>query len=316
MRDWTIFSSLSSSSRQSLQLVFTLNPSLIIASFHCTSVSSGPGYWRFDNTLLVDNTFVQEVRNVITGALDEDLQNPNVSWEWTKFKIWEFCISYVVKRNRELKALVDTLEQRLQFLLDSHNLTDSSDTVTEVQSVKRELAEILQEKANKTIFKAKAHWTQLGEKPSSYFLGLEKRVPKNKCITALKTNEGQIITNPLDILAYEKEYFSEIYREDQSLLQSLDDLPILQEDIPQVSESHRRLNDIPFTLRDFHQALKELNSNKSPGSDGLTPEFYCAFWDLLQFQFYKSIIVQDSMQQGSLSQEQRAGVITLIQKKD
>lgn len=287
---------------------------IVSVKIDVSSVARGPGFWRFDNALLSDEAFVQEMRNIIAEALEENLENPNTAWEWTKYKVREFCISYVVKRNREQKAMVSTLEKRLQYLLDSHNLSDSSDVVAEVQSIRRELAEILQEKANKTIFKAKAHWTQLGEKPSSYFLGLEKRVSKNKCITSMKNGEGHILTNPSDILAYERQYFSEIYEEEPSLLQPIHEFPISQEDIPQVSEAHRYMNNTPFTHRDFHQALKELNTNKSPGTDGLTPKFYLAFWDLLQFQFYDSIIF--SMEQGSLSQEQRAGIITLIPKKD
>lgn len=275
--------------------------------------SRGPGFWRFDNTLLADDDFVKGMKDTITLALQEDLSDPNANWEWTKYKIREFSIAYVVTRNREQKAIVTSLEKRLKFLFDKHNLTDTPDTVSEVQSIKRQLAEILQEKANKTIFRAKAHWTQLGEKPSSYFLGLEKRLSKDRCITSLKKDDGQVISNPADILAYERDYFSHIYKEDTSQLQSLDEFPIVQEDLPQVSESHRTLFNMPFTPRDFHLALKELNNNKSPGSDGLTPEFYRAFWDLLHLQFYDSIMF--SLDKGVLSQEQRTGIVTLIPKK-
>lgn len=287
---------------------------IVSLKLRAPSNTRGPGFWRFDNTLLADARFVQEMKTTIQRVLNNDLDNPNASWEWTKFKIRESCMAYVLKRNRERNAMINTLEKRLQFLLDTHNLTDSSDTVSEVQSIKRELAEIAQERANKTIFKAKAHWTQLGEKPSAYFLGLEKRIAKHNSITALKKDDGQTIINPTDILAYEQEYFSTIYNEDFSQLRPTEELPVSQEEIPQVSPSHKYLINTPFTLRDFHLALKELNTNKSPGSDGITPEFYLTFWELLQHQFYESIMY--SMEQGSLSQEQRTGIVTLIPKKD
>lgn len=276
-------------------------------------ITRGPGFWHFDNTLLNDQDFVQEMRQHIEDALQEDFDNPNSSWEWTKYKIREFCIAYKIAKNREQRALTSSLEKRLELLAVRHDLSDSSDVVQEVNSIKRELSEIRQHLANKAIFKAKAQWTQLGEKPSAYFLGLQKRQSKDKSITMLKDETGQLLTDPKDILAYEKRYFEDIYSEDITKLDPIQDFPLTREDLPQVTDSHRMVNNLPFTPRDFFTALKQLNKGKSPGSDGITPEFYLAFWDLMENPFYESIMF--SLEQGSLSQEQRTGIITLIPKK-
>lgn len=120
----------------------------------------------------------------------------------------------------------------MNVLAEQHDLSDSLDTVNEVNSIKRELKEIQMERANKTIFKAKAHWTQLGEKPSAYFLGLEKRKSKNKSITALKDDNGHALTDRKDILSYEKKYFSDIYCEDPSTLAPLENLDTQGIDLP------------------------------------------------------------------------------------
>lgn len=73
------------------------------------------------------------------------------------------------------------------------------------------------------------------------------------------------------------------------------------------------MNDLPFTPRDFLTALKQLNKNKSPGSDGITPEFYLTFWNDLQTIFFESIMF--SLDHGSLTEEQKVGIITLIPKQ-
>lgn len=253
----------------------------------------------------------------IVDALEETFENPNSKWEWTKYKIREFCIGYTIRKNRERRALNTSLEKRLQELAEENDLTDSPDVVTEVKSIKRQLTEILQEKANKAIFKAKAHWIQLGERPSSYFLGLEKQQSKQKCITALKDDDGNTPTDRSEILAYQKKYFSEILQEDPSQLYPMEEMEEFihpEEDLPQISRTHRDMINIPFTLQEFESALKDLNNNKSPGSDGITPELYRAFWNVLQQQFYESAIF--SLEQGLLTQEQRPGILTLIPKKD
>lgn len=170
-----------------------------------------------------------------------------------------------------------------------------------------------QAKANRAIFKSKANSIKLGERPTSYFLGLEKRQSKERTITSLKDENGCILINNADILGYEKRYFSNIYTEDSSILLPVEEIPLTREDVPQVTDDRQYIINLPFTHWDFHTALKNLNKNKSPGSDGITPEFYLQFWDQLHTLFYESIMF--SLDQGCRSTEQHAGVVTLIPKK-
>ena len=57
-----------------------------------------------------------------------------------------------------------------------------------------------------------------------------------------------------------------------------------------------------------------MKCNKTPGTDGLTKEFYAHFWNQI-----KDILIESynhSFKEGYLSCEQRRGVIRLIPKKD
>ena len=56
-----------------------------------------------------------------------------------------------------------------------------------------------------------------------------------------------------------------------------------------------------------------MDKNKTPGSDGLTKEFYEYFWDFIIESLYSSY--DFSMINGHLSIEQRRGIIRLIPKK-
>lgn len=57
-----------------------------------------------------------------------------------------------------------------------------------------------------------------------------------------------------------------------------------------------------------------MNKNKTPGSDGIPPEFYLTFWELVSPLLMDSL--NHSVEEGVLSIEQRRGVITLIPKKE
>ena len=55
-----------------------------------------------------------------------------------------------------------------------------------------------------------------------------------------------------------------------------------------------------------------MKQNKGPGSNGLSLEFYQAFWDALKSIFYNSL--QEGYQKGELTGTQRQGILTLIFK--
>ena len=48
-----------------------------------------------------------------------------------------------------------------------------------------------------------------------------------------------------------------------------------------LSEEERNKLDEEFTAEELGLSMKDLKKNKSPGSDGLTKEFYDFFWDML-----------------------------------
>lgn len=288
--------------------------SLLQLDLGLATSSRGPGFWRFQNTLLADQEFTDQLTDHINEVAQEEFDQPTVLWDWIKYKIRAFCIQYTIKRNRETRKIVSQLEARLKELAEEHDLTDSEDVVLEVTSIKRELGEIAKLKATTALFRSKSRWAMLGEKPTAYFLGMEKRASKDKTIMSLKGEAGRVITNNKEILEEERKYFEKIFTEDPSSLDSVDDLPLEEDEVPTISDMHRRHISQPFTIQEFHAALKDMSKNKCPGTDGLTTEFYLHFWEILKVPFMNSISF--SLTQGELSESQKIGVISLIPKKN
>lgn len=288
--------------------------SLLHSRITFSRVKRGPGYWRFDNRLLSDKTFVQDMTTFILDLQQDRLAQHDLHWEWTKFKIKEFCIQYSIKKRREERRMIRELEDRLKTLAVDHDLTSTPDVIHEVNSIKRELAEIKLSKAYSTIIRSKVRWSSLGEKPTAYFLGLEKRRSRDNTVTSLFSPSGRLIQDNQEILAMEKEYFTSIYSEDPEALDSVDDLFLSPEDIPTISEMNQLRINRPFTQEEFSEALKALNRDKCPGSDGITPEFYSTFWELLQADYMNTI--DSSLDKGLLTDQQCTGLITLVPKKD
>ena len=67
-----------------------------------------------------------------------------------------------------------------------------------------------------------------------------------------------------------------------------------------------------ITLAECTKALSMMQNNKSPGSDGLTTEFYRAFWDIISTYVVNSFNYAFNTGNLSISRE---GIISLIPKK-
>ena len=67
-----------------------------------------------------------------------------------------------------------------------------------------------------------------------------------------------------------------------------------------------------LTLTECTKVQKNMQNNKSPGSDGLTKEFYYAFWDIIGDYVVNSF--NYAFKTGHLSISQRHGIISLIPK--
>ncbi|CAM2105188.1 unnamed protein product [Caretta caretta] len=88
---------------------------------------------------------------------------------------------------------------------------------------------------------------------SRFFYALEKTRGAKKHVTCLLAEDGTPLMEPVEI--------------------------VLWEEIPMVSVSDRDRLQLPLTLAKFSEALRRMPTNKSPGMDGLTVDFYRVFWD-------------------------------------
>lgn len=156
----------------------------------------------------------------------------------------------------------------------------------------------------------------LGERPTGYFLNLEKRRREERKIHEIETQNGEVLTNTKDILQEGQLFYKTLFTSQED---SLVPIPLIRQEIshlqrPTLSQERSESLETPFTQAKFREALSHLNKGKSPGTDGLTPEFYTSFWDCLAPYLFNSLSF--SIQEGMLSISQRRGIITLIPKKD
>ena len=121
------------------------------------------------------------------------------------------------------------------------------------------------------VIRSKASYIEGGEKNTKYFASLEKKRSDAKTLHKLVIN-GTEYTSQREILEKTKSYYETMYTE-----QIIDEekMKKMNENISVKLNDKEKLS-IEGIVTEYECAcaLKQMNNNKSPGSDGLTTEFF------------------------------------------
>lgn len=273
----------------------------------------GRGFWRLRTSLLNREDYFEEISEVIEKS-KEDSVDLALRWEYIKLKIREASIKFSRKIQEEYSRLETELETRLLFL--GKNLILSREAREEYQGVKRELFQIQSIRAREAMVRARVKWMGQGERPTKYFLNLEKKRFTAKTMTSVLDGEGTLLTSPDDILNFEKRHFATQYAANPTNIEAQEggnDEIFLQPAIRIASDSDRMLLNRDLSVEELECSLRVMKNGKAPGCDGLPPEFYKKFWNSLGPLLLDSFLC--SLEKGTLTPDQRRGVISLIPKK-
>ena len=83
---------------------------------HVKKQRMGPSYWKFNNSLLNNEEFVEALSDNVPLWVDEyEHKNDNkMLWDWLKYKIREFTIPFSKKKKCEKEKLRQELEEELK----------------------------------------------------------------------------------------------------------------------------------------------------------------------------------------------------------
>ena len=84
--------------------------------------------------------------------------------------------------------------------------------------------------------------------------------------------------------------------------------------MPKLNQVEKEQCEVIITEAECIKALKEMKNQKSPGSDGITVEFYKLFRNNIKQYYVNSI--NYSFKSGSLTELQKQSIITLIPKEN
>jgi len=139
---------------------------------------------------------------------------------------------------------------------------------------------------------------------------------EGKTIRNLKIDDNTSLNTDEEILSKAKRFYQTLYTSNNSFFPDVsgEDLFFQQENHCAISDDERKLCEGLLTATECLASLKSMESNKTPGTDGIPAKFYKVFWNDVKPFFLDS--VNASHAKGLLSISQRRRLLTLILKKD
>ena len=290
---------------------FRSDHSIVRMTLSLDSFSRGPEYWKFNTSLLRDTDYIEKINKLLDIEIANRLPSIKDTWEQIKLVIKNSTIQYSVRKSKSDKNRLQVLERKEKRLEDElinkNPLFD--DSHEQLLKVKKEIKEIRNKKTKGAILRSRVQWVNDGEKPTKYFLNLEKHNYKKKTLFRVADRNGMIVEDEHDILDQIKDFYSNLYKSrnyvDHDYLSNLV-FPQLDPDIKQSLDSH-------ITLSELNTAVKDMKNNKCPGLDGIPIDFYKIFWNKLRdllYELYLNIIDTEALHLSA-----RQSVISLLEKQ-
>ncbi|KAK3506448.1 hypothetical protein QTP70_000579, partial [Hemibagrus guttatus] len=174
---------------------------------------------------------------------------------------------------RSLKALEKIVElQRLEATGDRGHI----EALKSKKAKMKDLSDITAQGALvRSRFKSAAEM----DAPSKFFFSLEQKNGQKRFIHAVRTESGDLLSEPTEIRKQTVRFYSKLYSSEWSGAQVVEDSFLVG--LPKLSERAARELDRELSLEELHEALQRMENRRASGIDGLPAEFYKAFWAVI-----------------------------------
>ena len=139
----------------------------------------------------------------------------------------------------------------------------------------------------------------------------KKRGAEKSMRSVQRVKDGPIVTGTKDMLKQTRKFYVDLYTEEG--IEDDAQETMLSKITSKLTKNQAELCEGAVTHDEITEAVKQTQNDKSPGTDGLTYEFYKDFWHLLGKDLVQ--VFNNSFEQMRLADSQNYGLLTLLFKK-
>ena len=202
-----------------VKIGYKTDHSMITLSLAFNKENRGPGYFKLNNSLILNEKYQQNIKRTISETVNFNSDtNPNILWELIKGSIRNETIRFATNKKREetkkekqLNLDIKTLEEQIQ---NANNQNTIEILQNSIDNKKIELIDIIDKRINGIIVRSKALTVENNERNTKLFANLEKKRSESKIIKQLNVN-GRVVTSLPDILNEQKIFYEHLYNKKQ-----------------------------------------------------------------------------------------------------
>ena len=179
------------------------------------NVEIGSGTWIFNNTLLNDTIFTDEVRQIIVSYTSNNIfPNKKIAWDFLKMDIKNYAIKYAKAKAQSERKYISIIRNKLEILesLDTNKITQYIQN--EMQRLRQLVFEFNDKKIKGHKIRSKLPYFEEGEGDISYFAKLEKRKGEENLIFSLEDSNGTNQEGTENLKTTIFEYYEKLYKKE------------------------------------------------------------------------------------------------------
>ena len=251
------------------------------------------------------------ILEIISEVNKATFENYQEKWEYLKYQIAQKTREYSIEFGlRKKRQRIDQLQNEIVKYDAALTVSPGSlELEIEREILVSDLQQLLETKAREALFRSRYKWATEGEKSTKFFFNIEKeRYLKKAMIMIRKEETNEIIVDREGVLNEQVNFYQKLYSKDPKV-----EFELTNDTNIRINENWKLKLDEPISLNEIHDAVFQLKIDKTPGLDGIPPEFYRTFWSKLGESLL--VLFEESIQKKELNHTARRGCITLIPKK-
>lgn len=231
---------------------------------------TGWAHWKLNNKLLEDNNFNDFVRGQV-GEMETSDEAWGLKWEIVKQKVREIAIEKCSVLSYKIKYEEDRLKKRLCTLIKLES-SMPGEFFEDIQNTKLQLSLIDENKCQGALIRARVQQFLPDTKPNKSYHQKERKRAARNTIKELTTGNKKV-TSQEEIEDCFLCYYRTLLGSSTATCEELDSDEI-RKLMPQLSDDDKAALEQPISMAEIRNAIDTLQNNRSPGPDGLSPEFY------------------------------------------
>ncbi|KAI4898221.1 hypothetical protein NFI96_022806, partial [Prochilodus magdalenae] len=190
-----------------------------------------------------------------------------------------FCQQYTLNVTRDIARSLKALEMEI---VELQNLGATTGNREHIKSLKRKaaiLADLLGARVQGALVRSRFQSASEMDVPSKFFFGLKQKNGQKRFMHAVRTESGDLLSEPAQIRKRTVSFFSKLYNSEQSGAPELEESFLHR--LPKLTRQSAEMLDRALSLDELYTALQGMENGRAPGIDGLLVEFYKSFWSVL-----------------------------------